>query len=170
VPYEQVESRFIEDVDLIAANVPAGDSDEDLDEQIDKIEAALSAIDEFIENIFGGIERGGPATATATERQKLRALEAEREEKHKELRGLEDRRAEVAGPLIAERLSRLMAAFQTPELDRRQVNVLLRQLLTGVVVDYQEGWLVLEWRHGGLSTVQFAWPDMEHLRREGRAF
>jgi DNA invertase Pin-like site-specific DNA recombinase len=168
IPYERVESRFIEDADLIAATVPAGDGDDELDERIDRIEAALSAIDDFIEDIFIGIERGGPATSV--ERQKLRALEAEREQKQQELSKLEDRRAETAGPLVAERLTKLTAALHAPELDRRQVNVLLRQLLTGVVVHYLAGRLVLEWRHGGESYVHFALPDEEYLRSEGRAF
>jgi len=62
VPYQRVESRFIEAADLIAATIPAGDGDDEVDERIDRIKAALSAIDDFIEDIFRGIERGGPAT------------------------------------------------------------------------------------------------------------
>ena len=44
------------------------------------------------------------------------------------------------------------------ELDRGRINRLLRQLLRGVVVDDTSGRLILQWQHGGETTVQYGWP------------
>ncbi len=55
--------------------------------------------------------------------------------------------------------SGLRAALTTTgELDRGLVNRLLRQLLRGVVVDPASGRLLLQWLHGGETTVQYGWP------------
>ncbi len=61
--------------------------------------------------------------------------------------------------MVDRRLSDLRAALTTTgELDRGLVNRLLRQLLRGVVVDVASGRLILQWLHGGETTVQYGWP------------
>jgi hypothetical protein len=42
-----------------------------------------------------------------------------------------------------------------------KANAVLRQLLAGVTVDYRTGSLVLLWRHGGDTQVQYAMPTEE---------
>ena len=42
-------------------------------------------------------------------------------------------------------------------LDRSEVNSLLRQLFSGVVIDYDEGGLRFQWQHGGETEIVFDW-------------
>lgn len=155
VPYEQVEQAFIEHAPQVIATAPAGDGGEEIEERIDYLGGCISGADDLIADILSGIEVGGPATRA--EREKLRSLEDERERLEGEVRELEARRATVAGPMVEERLCRLTDALEAPGRDRRRINVLLRQLFTGIVVDYRDGDLEFHWRHGGESYVKFDW-------------
>jgi hypothetical protein len=155
VPYGQVEASFLNHAPEIMATAPSGEGGKAIDDRIDTVESTLSAIDDFIENIFRGIEEGGPITRS--ERAKLQAVENEREQLKHELNALRERRAAVMGPLVEDRQRQLSDALRDPQMDRKQVNVLLRQLFTGVVVHYEEGQLELQWRHGGESYVWFDW-------------
>lgn len=157
VPYQPVEDAFIQSAGILIATAPAGDGGEEIDERIDYLEATMSAIDDFIEDIFRGIEAGGPATPS--EREKLRALEGEREQKQQELDDLYQRRSEVAGTLVAQRMDALGDAMGSSPVDRKRVNVLLRQLFAGIAVDYRRGCLSFQWKHGGESEVFFGLPE-----------
>ncbi len=55
-------------------------------------------------------------------------------------------------------------AFRRKPLDRAAANALLRQLFTGVVVDYtgKTQVLVLRWRQGGESTVVYGMDGERH--------
>jgi hypothetical protein len=53
----------------------------------------------------------------------------------------------------------------TAPQDRTPANLLLRQLLSGAVVDWRSGALELQWKHGGESRLQYGWPDEEALAR-----
>ena len=64
-------------------------------------------------------------------------------------------------PLVYHKAEDLIAILETGELDRGLVNALLRQMMTGVTVDYRSGKLVFRWLHGGESEAVFGWPDEE---------
>lgn len=167
VPYSDLEAWFLERAAIVVAQAPSGDGGESIDDEISSSDAGISAIDDAIANILRGIETGGPATLA--ERQRLRDLEGERERLEARIRALIEESASVTGPLVKARMAQLVKAAHTADLDRQGINALLRQLCTGVIVDYNEGLLVFQWRHGGESSIVFAWPNEEHLRSQGRA-
>jgi hypothetical protein len=45
--------------------------------------------------------------------------------------------------------------FRTP------ANLLLQQLVSSAVVDWRTGVLLLRWKHGGESELQYGWPAEE---------
>jgi DNA invertase Pin-like site-specific DNA recombinase len=159
VPYGRVEQAFLDHAGRVIGQAPAGDTGEEIDERIERLEAGISATDDFISDIFRGIEVGGPASRA--ERERLHALEDDRERMQHEIDDLLKQRAAVAQPMVEERLKQIDEALEAPEQDRRRINVLLRQLFTGIVVDYPDGQLVFQWKHGGVSQVFFAFPDEE---------
>jgi hypothetical protein len=156
ISYERVEEAFIEDVFRVIATAPAGDDGADVDAEIEQVDANMSAIDDAMRNIMEGIERG---RATTIERQRLRELENEHEGLERRHNELLEKRAELAGPLVDQRLDALHAVFKAPTLDRRQANAILRQLFSAVEVNYRRGDLILDWKHGGLSYVVFGFPE-----------
>jgi DNA invertase Pin-like site-specific DNA recombinase len=160
VPYEQLEECFLKDAARVIATAPAGGGGE-LDEKIDRLEGNIQGAEDAIENIMESIERG---RSSLIERQRLRELEGEQEQMEREHDDLLRQRAEVAGPLVSQRLDTLRAALRVHEIDRTHVNVLLRQLFSAAVVDYRSGQLALLWKHGGESDVVFGWPEERDRR------
>lgn len=158
VLYERVEKAFIQDVFRVIATAPAGDAGADIDADIEHIDASMSAIEDMIRNLMEGIERG---RASMIERQRVRDLESEHEALERRRAELLEKRATVAGPLVDQRLNALQNVFKAPALDRRQANAILRQVFSQIEVDYRRGDLILDWKHGGLSYVVFAWPEEE---------
>jgi len=51
----------------------------------------------------------------------------------------------------------LRAALREEPLDRQKTNALLRQLFSGVTVDYGRGVLRLQWAHDGETEVIYDW-------------
>jgi hypothetical protein len=47
--------------------------------------------------------------------------------------------------------------------DCTPANVLLRTLLSAAVVDWRDGALYLQWKHGGESALQYGWPNEDYL-------
>jgi DNA invertase Pin-like site-specific DNA recombinase len=159
VPYQQTEEAFVRDGTFIAANAPTGNGSENLDAQIEEIETQIDGTKDAIANLLQAIEGGRSRAVT----ERLRDLEDSLEELQDQHGKLQDQRAEAAGPLVSQRLAALHdALLQAPTaLDRARVNLLLRQLVLSVTVDHRSGRLVLRWKHGGETSVVFAWPGAE---------
>jgi hypothetical protein len=111
--------------------------------------------------------QGGRASTALTGR--LRYLENSLEEQQRALSDLLDKRAAVAGPLVLQRLADLDDAVRALEIDRQRLNLLLRQLLTRAIIDHGTGEIVLEWKHGGSTTVRFAWREFNEEPRSAKA-
>jgi DNA invertase Pin-like site-specific DNA recombinase len=54
------------------------------------------------------------------------------------------------------KISKLLQALRTEPLDKRIINLLLRQLFMKVVVDYTTGNLIFEWTHGGTTSIRYS--------------
>jgi hypothetical protein len=64
----------------------------------------------------------------------------------------------VIGPMVQRRIEDLEKALKAEPLDRTNINVLMRQVFSGVKLDHENGLLVFGFRHGGEGDVMFAWP------------
>jgi DNA invertase Pin-like site-specific DNA recombinase len=155
VPNERVEATFLENAEYLIATAPAGDNGGDLDGRLDGIEGAIQGTEDGIERLLDAIQRGKSPTLVA----RVRDLEDSLDELRKERDQLEEQRAISSGPLVVRKLADLDKVMEAKKLDRTAANTLLRQLLSAAVVDYRSGMLVLQWRHGGETSVMFGWPD-----------
>jgi Recombinase zinc beta ribbon domain/Recombinase len=121
--------------------------------RLSRLEQALSATEDGLEVLLDELTRG-PSAAVS---ERVRETEAVMGEMRAERDEIEARIAMTLGPMVEQRLEKLRAAIET--WDVAAANVVLRQCVSGVVVDYRTGQLVFQWLHGGESSVMFAWPD-----------
>lgn len=155
IRYDRVEQAFLEDAKRLVNTVPAGDGYKEIDKELANVETVLEVIPDQIENVLDAIQKRGSAALS----ERLRVLEASQEEMRLQRDTLLERQAEAAGALVAHKVDDLETALAQKTLDRAGANTLLRQLLSSVTVDYENGRLALSWKHGGESEVVYAWPD-----------
>ena len=111
----------------------------------------------MLEAVVGGAS--GPAINI-----RLADLENAREDLKRRLSDLEAQQSAETGKLVERRLSDLHDALTLRPFeewqsgDRSLVNACMRQVLKSVVVDYRTGYLELQWKHGGTSSVLFGFP------------
>ncbi|MGO9017323.1 MAG: recombinase family protein [Syntrophobacteraceae bacterium] len=56
-------------------------------------------------------------------------------------------------------IERMQETCKGTPLDKAKLNAVMRQLLKGITIDYRSGELILEWKHGGESSLKFAWGE-----------
>jgi Site-specific recombinases, DNA invertase Pin homologs len=156
VRMEDVERRLRESAGYIAATVPAPDGDSDIQDKIRSVETTIEVLEEELGNLLDALSKN-PSPAIS---QRVRETEAAIEEMREEQSALWERVSATHGPLLEQRIDRLLTALEADEFDVGQANVALRQVLSGVVVNYLTGELELNWLHGGTSYLMFAWPTV----------
>ena len=154
VRYKQIEDAFLQDLGWLLDDVPAGNGGDAINKQVEETAAAIDGVKDEIERILNAIQQGqSPSLA-----ERLRTLEDGLDGLEATRKALLDRQEEIMGPLVRHRLDDLDNALATDPMDRQKVNVLLRELLDAVIVDYPDGILRFQWKHGGESQVTFGWP------------
>ena len=75
--------------------------------------------------------------------------------------------ADTASLIVARKVANLQAVLRRKPLDRAAANALVRQLFTGMVVDYtgKTQTLTLHWKQGGESTVVYGMDGERPKRR-----
>jgi DNA invertase Pin-like site-specific DNA recombinase len=161
VPYQQVEDAFLAGASWTLAHCP-GDSPEgqQADDDLDAIETAISVTEDSIENLLDALQASTGIKQPAL-LQRLSFLQEQLDAMRKEREALQQKAASMAGPLLMKRLDALGNALERQPLNKTEVNTLLRQLLSDVVVDYNTGLLILRWKHGGESDRTYAWVEPE---------
>jgi len=152
VNVEDVERAIRDDIAFLVGTAPIGD--EGLDAEMERLETTQEAIDEMLRNIADSIALGGDS---ATLRDRMRALEAERERCKKEHDELLEKIEAASRASVEKRLAKAHDLI-SEDAERAEINAVLRQLLKAVVVDRKNGRLRFEWQHGGESELNFAWP------------
>jgi len=153
VNVEDVERAISEDIEHVVGTAPVGD--EHLDAALGQLELLRGAIADQLENVAQAIAIGGDS---ATLREQLRRLEAEREKRDKEHDMLLEKIATASRPSIERRLAELEGLVKSAA-DKAEINATLRQLLRAAIVDRKRGKLRFDWAHGGESELMFAWPS-----------
>ena len=159
IGYEPVEAAFLREANGVLNDVPAGDSK--IDEAVQSTEAALLHLREQRENLLDALQQSGPSPALT---ERLGGVEEELAKLREMQEDLLIQQADTAGLVVARKVGNLHAALRRKPLDRAAANALLRQLFTGVVVDYtgKTQVLVLRWRQGGESTVVYGMDAERH--------
>ena len=160
VRYESVEAAFLRDADRVLNEVPAGDPGV-IDAAVTEAEAAILYVEEQCQNLLDAIQTGGSSALT----ERLKATEKELTELQKDYQELLIQQEDAAGPLLARKVSELHAILRRKPLDRAAASALLRQLFSGIVVDYtgETRALTLHWKQGGESIVAYG---MEPVAKE----
>ena len=155
VDYQQVESALIHGMARAVAEAPKGSDeiDADLRHVEANIHTGVEQLEELIDAVATGELRDSPALA-----QRIRDTEGAIDALEDRRRELRQKAAALAGPIVQRRLSALADCFREP-LDIAAANGLLRQAAAGVTVDYLNGLLLVDWRHGGQSQVRYTLPE-----------
>ncbi len=156
VRYGIVEDAILTRLSERLASAPAGAGAEELDASVSEAEGALSGINDEIEFLLSrpSITLTSPASVA-----KLRDLEQQRDILMQELRAALALRDAASGPLVASRIDALRKAL-SQALDPAELNRCLRTVFKSACVNYVDGIVDFEWKHGGESLgVPFAMPQ-----------
>ena len=157
VKYGSIEDAIIRNASAIFEYAPIGDKGGELDTQIESLDNAIDAKEDAIRLILDFIEGGGEVTpATRTELAKLEAEHSEFEDRYN---GLIDRADLINTKVVDMRFEELEDALTEEPINRQRINVALRTLVDNVVVEYDGGELIFNWRHGGETRIGYAWPE-----------
>lgn len=153
IPYGQVESAFLDNARRLIATAPTGgDNGKEIDAEIARAEASLEGISAVREKLLDAAS----VVPTPELTRRLRDLKQEQETLDNALTELADRRAETSGALVRSKLADLLAAVEAKPLNKRLLNSILRQTLSSVDVDAENGMLLLHWKHGGKSELAYS--------------
>lgn len=165
VRYDAIESSFLDDAGWILAETPAGTRGEDIDEELSKLDAQLQYQSEQIENLTRGLAVRFSAAVAA----QIRDAEDERDKLEARRGELTKQQSELSGPFVARKRDDLLDALKVEPLDRQQANILLRQVFSNIVLDYDSGGYSLEWKHGGRTDAPARWRFPEKKRKPKRS-
>ena len=149
VRYEPVEEAFLREAGRVLSEVPAENG-----KQGDTFESALLHLEEQRAKLLANLKRTGPSPKLTVQ---LRRIDHELATVRQEQDEFLIEQADSAGPVVARKIANLRTVLRAKQLDRAEANALLRQLFTGVVVEYAHStqFLRLTWKQGGESTVVY---------------
>lgn len=151
VPYHDAEVLFLGRVDEILQRVPSGPS-QALEAKLQEANHRIWGLEEEVENLTSEIA----LRPTISLREALAHRdEALRNARAEHGRILEEIRI-ARGPLVQHRVADLAEALHRKTLDYPEVNARMRQVFSEVVIDFEAEELVLKWRHGGESRVEYS--------------
>lgn len=149
---EAVEQGLLSNIGGFIGNAPSGLAG--LDVELEKVEIEIGVLQDQIGNLTEALSEGvSPALARRLREveQNLTELEATRSD-------LGQKITSGSSPVLIKRLGELESILTAEPLDRPKANALLRSMLSSVVVDYPSGELIFNWKHGGQSSINYAWP------------
>lgn len=158
--YKQIKQATIEDALLrniraIIRDVPTGD--DNVDRELEQIDASLMGFDDQLDILLDNLSvQRSPALA-----QRLRDLENERDKLLAEKRRLQKQASTISTEVRQRRLAALEEAVSAETIDIAAANSLLRQVLARVIVNWPDGELDLEWKHGGITSVPLMLSEFE---------
>ena len=75
-----------------------------------------------------------------------------------EARALEQRIAAASPKMVEARTKELHTLLHSKDHDRAHINALLKTLLSGIVIDYDDAVMRFQWAHGGESDCMYSFP------------
>lgn len=160
VNLKSAEESLISNLSGFIGNAPSGVVG--LDDELNQVEIGIGVIQDQADNITQALA-SGPSVTLA---KKLRELEITLSELEASRVDLVERISSGSSPVLAQRLGALEVALSAETLDRSQANALLRSVVTSVVINFPSGRLDFNWKHGGTSSITYAWPVVINPRRK----
>ena len=152
VNLKSAEDGLLSNIDEFIGDAPSGIVG--LDIELDKVEISIGVVQDHASNITEALAIG-PSVSLA---KKLRELEITLSELEASKVELVDKISSGSSPVLGQRLNDLEAALIAETLDRTKANAHLRSVLASVVIDFPSGKLNFNWKHGGTSSITYAWP------------
>lgn len=149
IPYARFEAALLVNRARLLAGVRAGEQRADLTRLITEADAAVYRLGDDLENAVSRAGRSSRAAGST----RVRALRTERDKLLVVAEALRAERETTTGSYVRERVAELQQALAHEPLDRARVNTLLRQVFSGVTVDYDGDDLAFLWRHGGQTEI-----------------
>ena len=147
-----VEHGILSNVGSLVGNAPSGVAG--LDGELDHIELQIGVIHDQVINLAEALSQGSSPVLS----KRLRELEITLSDLETAKADLLEKIATGSSPVLAQRLKALEEALTTDPLDRPLANAALRSVISSVMVDFHNGNLIFNWKHGGESSVNYAWP------------
>lgn len=152
VRYEDVEAALLKGYEQLIEGMPH--PDERIERELRRAQVNLDAIEDRLSELMSLLERR-PSDALAA---RIAALDADLKEARRLRDELLAHAAQSQRKVIQMKAETLRAAMRARPLNRERINAALRELLDGVVIDYESGHLRFRWRAGGESELVYAWP------------
>jgi DNA invertase Pin-like site-specific DNA recombinase len=148
VRYDDVEQALRHNARAIIKDAPRGRGTKELEAEIANLDDVVSVIadeardlaDEFVHEKSGVL------------RQRLREKEVELEKAREDLRALRVRRDTVGGPYVQRRLTALRDALRRKPFSVTEANKALKEAVSKIVLDPEEGRLAIYWHHASEPT------------------
>jgi DNA invertase Pin-like site-specific DNA recombinase len=144
--------------ELLVSTPAASDAEGRLLDQRRGLDADQDAIAEELRDIARTRRTKTFTPAHRRREEELYALLRDVEERMDALRKV---LANTSSPIVESRLTRLLDLLELgPQDDLTAANAAMKECFTGVVVDYRDGTLGFQWRHGGESWMQYDWSSL----------
>ncbi|WEK51070.1 MAG: recombinase family protein [Candidatus Kaistia colombiensis] len=150
VPLALVEETMASNVERLVEECPTGASTESLEQSLVVLDISR---DQLLDRARDLLERSLEDPKSLTLRAAVQDADARLGELDAEIEHVRAKLRELSGPLLISRLTTLREAFRAG--DMTQMNLALRRLMLSVTVDYRQGALRFQWRHGGQSEFTY---------------
>ena len=162
--YDHLETVLLANLPSVLHELPAGAKLTDaLHAELESVESAQLHIGDVLEKLLDALEREPASQAI---RNRLREQEAQQGALAERAASLREQAEQSLGPLVESRRRDALAALNAKPLDRGKLNVALRQLASGVVIDWETATLSFTWRHTAReSSVMFSLPGTRRKKR-----
>jgi DNA invertase Pin-like site-specific DNA recombinase len=161
VRYEDVEKAFLRNARVIIRDAPRGPETEELEGEIANLDNVVSVIADEARDLADELIQEKSAVVRARLREKEAELEAARER----LRALRAQKETLARPYVSRRLGALKDALRRKPLSVPEVNTALKEAVSKVVLDPEEGRLAIYWHHASEPT-----EDVPFASRHSKVF
>jgi DNA invertase Pin-like site-specific DNA recombinase len=160
VHYEAVENALLTEYRQVLDDMPHADTH--LAGALRQAQVTLDATEGRAEELAQLLEKHPSETLA----RKLAGYEQAVREARDERDKLAARAVQSERKAVALKAKNLGVALRARPVDRRRINAALRELLTGVTVDFTTGYLEFAWRAGGESSLLYGWPSRRRERAE----
>jgi DNA invertase Pin-like site-specific DNA recombinase len=139
-----------------------------------EIEVEMQVTENFVSGLEDQAEELADIAATEKSevaRRRLREHEEALKEAREHIRRLAARRDTLASDSVLRRLAAIERALIQKPLDISDVNKVLKQAVSKIVMDAEEGTLTFYWHHAEdpSEPIPFAWPKERQAAGEGKA-
>jgi DNA invertase Pin-like site-specific DNA recombinase len=148
--YPNAEMRFRELADWIVDSAPRGKDTTELEDDIQQLNAGIDGL------VTRAEEMADLAAQEKSEgaRRRLREVEAQLVEADNRLRRLREDRDRLTKRAVVQRLEALRSALKHEPIDVAEVNKALRQAVSRIVLNPEQGSLTIYWQHA----EEPSWP------------